>query len=192
MTPRADNGGGNVSGAIILDQLEVARGLLGKEAVARALFLLPADAQAELRSLLSVSWCSIATAVDLHRALANVAGKDVTTWRRTIITAGIERTLSTVWRLFMRITSVDAIIKRTATIYAKCYDRGAMRAERISSDTVNVILSEWNDVPDFELDAIACGHDAVLTLAKKPHARIGVERRAGGAKFEVRFRRAEE
>jgi hypothetical protein len=192
LTPRADDGGGNVSGAIILDQLEVARELLGKDAVARALLLLPPPAHAEIRALLSVSWCTIASAVDLHRALAKVAGKDLVAWRRMIITAGIERTLSTVWRLFLRVTSVEAIIKRTATIYAKSYDRGAMRAERVSHDTVNVILSEWSDVPDFELDAIACGLDVVLSLAKKPHARIGVERRAGGARFEVRLRKVEE
>ena len=102
--------------------------------------------------------------------------------------AGVERTLTTVWRFFMRLTSVEAIVKRAASIYSKSYDRGSMRAALVSDELVEVILDGWPDVPDFELDAIASGFDAVLGIAKRKHSRITMERTAGGARFEVRLR----
>jgi hypothetical protein len=181
-------GPGNVSGAIVLDQLALAREMLGEEVVARALRLLTPAARAELGGLLPVSWCSLTTAFDLHHAFAEVTGKDVAAWRRTIISAGIERTLSTVWRLFMRFTSVEAIVKRAAFIYGKSYDRGAVRAALVANDTVEVVLTDWPDVPRVELEAIACGLDVVLAIAKKNHSHITFERNPGGARFEVHLR----
>jgi hypothetical protein len=188
MAIESGTGPGNVSAAIVLDQIELAKELLGEDVVARALAELSKEHRAELDGLLPVSWCSLTTAFSIHEAIAHQIGQDVKVWHRTIVRAGIERTLTTVWRFFMRLTSVEAILKRAASIYGKSYDCGCIRAALVSDDVIEVVLTEWPGVPDFELDAIACGFDAVLMIAKKKHSRITFERRPGGARFEVRLR----
>jgi hypothetical protein len=186
--PKRGTGPGNVSGVLILDQLALARKLLGEEVVARASMRVSPEERAELEALLPVSWCRLTTAYAIQAAIAEEIGQDVMAWHRTIVSAGIERTLSTVWRLFMRFTSGEALVKRAASIYGKSYDRGTIHAEPVVNGTVHFILGDWPDVPDFELDAIACGLETILTIAKKKHSRVTVERVAGGARFVVRVR----
>jgi hypothetical protein len=186
--PKRGTGPGHASGALILDQLAIARRLLGDEVVARASSRISAEDRAELEALLPVSWCRLTTAFAIHAAIAEEIGQDVMAWHRTIVSAGIERTLHTVWRLFMRVTSAEALVKRAATIYGKSYDRGAMRSEPVGNGVVQFVLDEWPEVPDFELDAMACGLETILTIAKKKHSRVTVERLPRGARFTVRVR----
>ncbi len=186
--PKQGTGPGHVSGVLILDQLALARKLLGEEVVARASRRVSAEERAELEALLPVSWCRLTTAFAIQAAIADEIGQDVMAWHRTIVRAGIERTLTTVWRLFLRFTSGEALVKRAASIYGKSYDRGTIRTEPVSSGVFQFVLGDWADVPDFELDAMACGLETILTIAKKKHSRVTVERIPGGARFAVRVR----
>jgi hypothetical protein len=186
--PKRGTGPGHVSGVLILDQLALARRLVGEDVVVRASGRISAEERAELEALLPVSWCQLTTAYAIHAAIAEEIGQDVMAWHRTIVSAGIERTLHTVWRLFMRFTSGEALVKRAASIYGKSYDRGKMHSEPAVNGTVHFVLDEWPDVPDFELDAMACGLETILTIAKKKHSRVTVERVPGGARFAVRVR----
>lgn len=184
--PRRGTGPGHTSGAVILDQLALARELVGEDVVARAFAAISAEQRAELEELLPVSWCRLTTAFAVHEAIAEQLGQDVMVWHRTIVRVGIERTLTTVWRLFMRFTSTEALLKRAASIYGKSYDRGSVRAAHLPGGGVEVVLSDWPDVPEFELDAIATGLAAILKLGGKKRTRVEVERCPGGARFEVR------
>ncbi len=177
-----------MSGVIVLDQVELAKEIVGTDVVARALTHLAPEHRAELDELLPMAWCKLTTAFAIHQVIADEIGQDVKAWHRTIVRVGIERTLTTVWRFFLRLTSIEAIVKRATAIYGKSFDRGSMRAALVGSDVVEVVLTDWPDVPDFELDAIASGLDAVLKVAKKNHSRVTFERRPGGARFEVRLR----
>ncbi|HEY6459848.1 MAG TPA: hypothetical protein VIY73_06840 [Polyangiaceae bacterium] len=181
-------GPGHVSGVVILDQLTLSRELLGDDVVTRAFGAISAEQRAELDELLPVSWCRLTTAFAIHEAIAEQIEQDVLVWHRTIVRVGIERTLTTVWRLFMRLTSTEALLKRAASIYGKSYDRGAVRAAQLPGGGVEVVLTEWPDVPDFELDAMATGLDAILRLGGRKNTHVAVERRSGGARFVVRVR----
>jgi hypothetical protein len=186
--PKHGTGPGHTSGAVVLDQLALSRKLLGDDVVTRAFGAISAEQRAELDDLLPVSWCRLTTAFAIHQAIADQIGQDVMVWHRTIVRVGIERTLTTVWRLFMRLTSTEALLKRAASIYGKSFDRGSVHAAQLPEGGVEVVLTEWPDVPDFELDAIATGLDAILKLGGRKNTRITVERRPGGARFEVRVR----
>jgi hypothetical protein len=179
-------GPGHVSGVVILDQLKLSRELLGDDVVTRAFGAISAEQRAELDELLPVSWCRLTTAFAIHEAIAEQIGQDILVWHRTIVRVGIERTLKTVWRLFMRLTSTEALLKRAASIYGKSYDRGAVHAAQLPGGGVEVVLTEWPDVPDFELDAMATGLDAILKLGGRKNTHVTVERRPGGARLVVR------
>jgi len=162
--------------------------LVGDDVVTRAFGMISEEQRAELEDLLPVSWCKLTTAFAVHEAIAGQIRQDVKAWHRTIVRVGIERTLTTVWRLFMRFTSTEALLKRAASIYGKSYDRGSVHAAQLPEGGVEVVLTGWPDVLDFELEAMATGLDVVLKLGGRKHTRITVERRPGGARLEVRVR----
>lgn len=169
----------------MLDQIRVAEAIQGKALVDRARARMSPDARGELDHLLPVSWCTLSTAFLMHEAIAREAGLDVNAWHRTIVRAGVERTLTTVWRLFTRILSVEGLVKRSAAIFEKSYDRGTFTARLGEGGVVEAVLDGWPDVPDFELDAIVAGLHAILAIAFKTGAAIAVERTAGGATFRL-------
>ena len=179
-------GAPKVSAAIVLDQLHVAEELLGKEAAARALASMPAAARAELADLLPVSWCTLSTADAIHAAMSAEAGENVVEWHKKIVRVVMERTFSTVWRFFLKLTSLSQIAKRAASLYGKSFDRGKMHAELVGPGHAVMTLTGWADVPDRELNAIEVSTEIVLHLSGRKQAIVRVVRTADGARFDVR------
>jgi hypothetical protein len=175
-----------VSGAIGLDQLKVAEELLGKDAARRALARMPPSARDELAGLLPVSWCTLTTADAIHEAMAREAGERVEDWHRKMVRTGMERTFSTIWRFFLRLTSIEQITKRAATMYGKSFDQGHMTAERIGPGHIVMTLRGWPDVPDRELAAIEVSTEIVIRLSGRSRGTVRVTRTPDGARFDVR------
>src|SRR6476469_9459935 len=115
-----------VSGILVVDQLRLAEEMLGKDAVAEAIARMPAKDRGELLALLPMSWCTLETATSFHAAVAAVVGEDVRSWHRRIVRGGLERTFTTIWRFLVRFTTLEALVKRAASIYTRSYDQGAM------------------------------------------------------------------
>jgi hypothetical protein len=176
-----------VSGAIVLDQIQLAKDLLGAQAIDDALQRMPPAAHAELCALLPMGWCSVLTAAEFHCAVAGVTGQDVVVWHRKVVRAGLERTFTTFWRFLMRLTSIEALVKRAAVIYGKSYDRGAMVARSIGPGHVEAIISGWPEMPDFELDAVRCGFETIVALAGRQGTVVHVARHPDGAVLDIRF-----
>jgi len=179
-------GAPRVSAAIVLDQLKVAEELLGREATARALAGMPPAAREEVAALLPVSWCTLTTADAIHEAIAREAGENVDLWHRRMVREGMERTFSTIWRFFLRLTSIEQITKRAATMYGKSFDHGEMTAERVGPGHIVMTLRGWPGVPDRELTAIEVSTEIVIRLSGRPRGTVRVTRTADGARFDVR------
>ena len=177
----------HVSAAVFLDQFQLAKEVLGPEAVDRAIATLPAAARTEIEELLPVSWLCIDTAAQFHYAVAKQANKDPIEWHRLLTRLGLERTFTTVWRLFMRLVSVEALIKRTAVIYARSYDTGRIEAQLIAPGHIEATLSDWPDIPEFEIDALTSGVQAMLHIAGRRTASVTWRRHATGIYFDVRY-----
>jgi hypothetical protein len=176
----------HVSGAIVLDQLKVAEELLGKDATGRALASMPAAAREEVAALLPVSWCTLTTADAIHEAMAREAREPVDEWHRKMVRTGMERTFSTIWRFFLRLTSIEQITKRAATMYGKSFDHGHMRAERVGPGHIVMTLAGWPDVPDRELAAIEVSTEIVIRLSGRTRGTVRMTRTPDGARFDVR------
>lgn len=174
-----------VSATLLLDQRRVSEELVGNEVVERALGAIPEPHRGELLSLAAGGWCSVAAGQAFHRAMAEALGRPLADWQKIVVQRGIERTFSTVWRIFLRLTSTDAIVKRTAMVFAKTYDTGSLTARELGVGHLELALTGWADVPEYELRGIALGVEAVLKLAGRKNAAVLFTRQPGGARFDV-------
>jgi len=102
-----------------------------------------------------------------------------------VVRAGVERTFSGVWRVLLRLSSDDALIKRTAMLYAKACDRGKMSAALVAPGRVRLTLTEWPEIPDLGAIALAAGIEAMLSVVGRA-AVITWTRDRAAVVFDVR------
>lgn len=171
--------------SLLLDQLAVARELVGAEIVERAIANVEPATRAELAALLPVSMVSLPTVDAVHDAVAREIGEDPAAWHRKIIRAGTERTFSTVWRFFLTLTSLEAIAKRVATVFSKTFDRGSMTAHTTAPGVVVMTLTGWPDVEVRQLVAIEVATESVMHLSGRKDYRVRWTRTRDGALFEL-------
>lgn len=177
-----------VSGAVVVNQLQTARQLAGEAVIERALTRLTSSQRDEVRGVLAVSWCSLATVRAFHEATAAEMGESVDVWHLRVVERSMQQTFNTVWRFFLRLTSPDALIKRAAAVYAKTYDTGSLEAVLIAPGHSRATLTGWPDVPDYQLNALATGISTMLRAAGRSSVTVRWGRIAQGARFEIHTR----
>jgi hypothetical protein len=182
----ASNREPKIFGGVLLEQRRVMTDLAGKDVFARALSELPDDVRREYDGISILSWCRHSTATEVTQRVGRALGKTPEEWQRLVVRTGIERTLRGVWKVLLRFGSDDALIKRTALFYSKACDRGRLTADQIAAGHVKLTLSEWPDVPELDLVAIAAGIEAVLRVVGRSSVEITWTREPIGAVFTVK------
>lgn len=153
-----------IFGAVLLEQRRVMRELAGEEVYAGVMAGLPDDVRREYERLSMLSWCRHSTATEVTMRIGRALGRRPEAWQAEIVRAGIERTFTGVWKVLLRLSSDDALIKRTALLYSKACDRGKLKAEQLAPGLVKLTLSEWPDIPELDLIALATGIETVLRV----------------------------
>lgn len=153
-----------IFGAVLLEQRKVLEELAGKDALARAIESLPGDRRAEYEGLSFLSWCRHSTATDVVVRVGRELGKLPEAFQAEVVRAGVERMFGGVWKVLLRLSSDEALIKRSATLYSKACDRGRMTADPLGPGHVKLTLSEWPEIPDLAIIALAAGIEAVLNV----------------------------
>ena len=174
-----------VSGQVMLDQIRVMEEVAGREALDAARATLPPEAQAELESILPVSWIDSGITNDYVYALARQLGRDPEKLQVEIVRRGVERTLTTLWRILLKFTSDEALVKRTPLLYSKTYDVGELVSRIEMPGRVDAELRGWPvpEVPRLDLIGLAMGIETVLRCAGRKDARVRFEARPHGAIF---------
>jgi hypothetical protein len=158
-----------IFGAVLLEQRKVLRELAGEEVLASVIAGLPDDRREEYEGLTLLSWCRHATATEVVVRVGQALGKRPEAFQAEVVRAGVERLFGGVWKVLLRFSSDDALIKRTALIYSKACDRGRLAADQLGPGHVKLTLSQWPDVPDLAIVALAAGIESVLrTVGRKP------------------------
>jgi len=170
-----------VSGAVVRDQHKVMEETFGAAVVARAVEGLEPDTRREYEAVLPVSWCSVDTANAVIRAVARELGRTPSDLQRQVARLGVERTLSTVWRLLLRVTSDDALVRRTPVIYGKTYDRGEFTSRIVAPGRAELTLAGWPAMPELDMESLGVAVETVLELAGRRAVRVTWERRSSGA-----------
>lgn len=169
------------SAALLLDQIEVLRELVGADVVDEAMASLPPAYREELESLTAVSWVDTEVAESILYAVAPLAGRDPLQLHTDIVRIGVQKTLRTLWRILLRFTSDRALVLRTPLIYSKTFDRGELLSRIEGPGRAELALSGWPDISEMQLNGLATGVETVLTAAGRREVKVLYERREEGA-----------
>jgi hypothetical protein len=176
-----------IRGAIVLNNLVGFAEVVGQPVVDRAVASLSTASRAEFGAIVPASWVRAALVDEVFGAISDAAGRAPIELFPEAIERGVHRTLSTVWRALMHITSDAALIRRTPSVFARTYTRGRLSARFLGTARAEVELVEWPDVTQTRLIAISSGIRAVLRIAGRKQVHVEIERTADGAKFHAQW-----
>jgi len=162
--------------------------VVGHEKLQAALDRISPAARAEYTHATALSWVSYTTLDEVHEAVATVAQENPMKLADRIARVTVERSFTTVWRVFLRFTSDEAIVVRTPAFYAKSRNVGRMETRILSPGTSESIVSEFPTMPDRDIVILAASIETVLTLAGRSDVKTKGERTTEGARFLTRWR----
>jgi hypothetical protein len=178
-----------VSATIIADQIRLMKQLHGEETLSKAILSLAPPLRAEIEELLPGSWCSVDAARELKVAVAEILGEDPHLFQRRIVRQGIERTLTTVWRFFMRQLSDAALTRRTPVLYSRSFDRGRLKVVRFGEGECDFELEGWPRMPEFDLIGLMSGIETILALGGRLDAHVSFKRRGAVIQLHANWRK---
>jgi hypothetical protein len=159
----------SIYGAIIAQTRAVLIERIGREAYDAALALLPpadADLYANANAL---DWVPIRVIEAVARAAGQVTGREWQALNDEVSRLGSRRAFGSVWRVFLRFTSDEALMTRGPTIFGKTYSHGRVQAEFSQNGTARIAL-EWPQAPDLAVRTLRIAIEELLA-AGGAHAR---------------------
>jgi hypothetical protein len=175
----------SISGISALDCFAVLEQLVGSSAFARGREELPPEMLRELESINAVSWVSNETVNRLVDEVARAAARDPEELIDKAVRISAERMFKTVWRILLRMTSDEALIKRTPLIYARSRNTGQLSSRLVAPQHSEVQLSGWPEVSDRTLRTIGVGIQCVVELAGRHDVRMSHARTATGGRYDI-------
>ena len=166
-----------LSSAILCDQIRLMREAHGDEVVARAEAGLPVRLREELAALTPSGHCSLELARELKSAVARLVGVDPLAFQRAICRRGTERTLTTIWRFFLRQLGDEAVSKRVPLLYSRVFSRGALTLTSWRRGGAELELSGWPEMSDYDLVGLLAGGETLFELAGRADVKITATRR---------------
>jgi hypothetical protein len=162
--------------------------MLGSETIALARAALTHEQRAELESVTAVSWVRMSTSSAFINATGAVSGRDPEPLVDEASRRATVRTFKTVWRMLLRLTTDEALVKRTPMIYSRTRNVGQLDSRMIAPGSAELILSRWPDPPPRQLRLIGIGVEVALNLAGRRDARCEHERKRDGARYTLTWR----
>lgn len=160
--------------------------IAGKDVVARALDELPDADREQYLAVGPDAWLPVRIADELQRAVAREAGIPIgefANFVRAFSHRSVERMVSTVWRVLLRLTSDKALVERTPELFSNTYNVGRLKASVDGPGRGTVVLEEWPDISDEQMIGTAAGIEAVLQTAGRKHVEIRWQRTPDGVKY---------
>lgn len=90
--------------------------------------------------------------------------------------------------MFLRVTSDEALLKRTPIIYQRSRNTGQLSARILEPGHAEVLLTDWPDVPDRHLRTIGVSIGSVVELAGRKDVRMTTQRTPEGGRYQIWWR----
>jgi hypothetical protein len=178
----------STSGIAVLDLLHVLARMVGDENIERAKARLSPAQREELDAVTAVSWLPNTTLSVFLDELARCAQRDAEEMIDQAVREAVDRTFKTVWRMFLRVTSDEALLKRTPLIYQRSRNTGQLSARIREPGHAEVLLTDWPDVTDRHLRTIGVSIASVVELAGRRDVRMTAQRTPEGGRYQLRWR----
>lgn len=166
-----------MSGSIILEHRKVIVERFGEAVLNEAVAGLSADRRQELGETRPSTWLRISTIEAFYERLATRLGRTVADLHTEVGRLATERTLKTLWRVFLRFTTDEALITRSPVIFSKSFDQGRVLSTIPKPGHGQVTLLDWPNVTDFPLRGLGNGITTLLTLAGRTNVRTRITSR---------------
>jgi hypothetical protein len=177
-----------VAGVAVLDLTRELEEMIGSEVVALARSALTHEQRVELEEATAVSWVRMSTSSAFIDAVGAVSGRDPEPLVDEAVRRATVRTFKTVWRMLLRLTTDEALVKRTPLIYTRGRNVGQMESRLIAPSTAELLLTRWPDPPPRQMRLIGISVEVVVGLAGRRDVRCDCERKRDGARYLVRWR----
>jgi len=173
------------SGAVLLDSIRALREIAGDAAVRAGLDALDADTRVSFSGATTLTWVPAPEFERFFTAAASSVGRNRDGLQDEVSRRAVERTLNTLWRVILRVTTDNALVSRTPLLYSKTYDDGAMQSRIYAPGRAEILLVGWPAVSEFHMRGIARGIETVLRCSGRKAARVSWARRATGAAYQA-------
>jgi hypothetical protein len=178
----------STSGIAVMDLLHALAEMVGHENIELAKARLSPAQREEIAALTAVSWLPNTTLGVFVDELARCAGRDAEEMIDQAVRGAVDRTFKTVWRMFLRVTSDEALIKRTPIIYQRSRNTGQLSARILEPGHAEVLLTHWPDISDRHLRTIGVSIASVVELAGRRDVRMTAQRTPDGGRYQLRWR----
>lgn len=169
----------------MLDSIRALREIAGEGAVRAGLDALDADVRVSFTGATTLTWVPAPAFERFFTAAAAGVGRNRDALQDEVSRRAVERTLNTLWRVILRVTTDSALVSRTPLLYSKTYDAGGMESRIYSPGRAEILLLGWPAVSEFHARGIARGIETVLHCASRKAARVTWARRATGAAYQA-------
>lgn len=169
-----------IYGAIIAQTRAVLIETIGRAAYERALATLPAADAALYAEANALDWVPIRVIEAVARACGEVTGRNWQMLNDEVSRVGSRRAFGTVWRVFLRFTSDEALMTRGPTIFGKTYSHGRVHSEFSEHGTARIAL-EWPNPPELVVRTLGIAIEELLLAGGRTRVRVTPERNARGA-----------
>jgi hypothetical protein len=178
----------STAGIAVLDLMHALEEIVGSETVAVARANLPAAMRDELATITPLSWLENSIVSAMVDAVAAAAGREPEGLIDQAARRAVERTFKTVWRMFLRIATDEAMIKRTPLIYARSRNCGELTARIVEPGRAELKLAGWPDISDRQARSLGISIEAVVSLTGRRDAHIRFARTAAGVVYDLRWK----
>ncbi len=170
--PREEVEEPRASGGLIQKERVALEKIVGAEVVVEALATLPDDRRREYDELGALTQIRASTVEMVYQAVADHTGRDVFRMHREIVRVSVESALRTVWRVLLRFTTDQALVRRTPLFFSKGLSRGKLNARIVRPGQAEIRLTDWPEVPPLQINGIAAAIEAVLSCAGRENVRV--------------------
>jgi len=169
------------SGALIAKERKVLEELVGEETVRLALAGVPAEIRDDYESITPLTKIPTDTVERVYEAVAEQAGRDVFRMHRDVVRRGVEQALKSIWRVLLRFTGDEALVRRTPLFFNRGLSKGKLEAKMVGAGKAEIRLTGWARVSELQINGIAAAIEAVLTCAGRQAVRVESHRTLDGA-----------
>ncbi len=177
------------NGALIAEERLALEELVGADVVRRALDdRVPAEVREAYETLTAVTRIPTDYVEQVYYAVAEEAGLDPFEMHRSVVRAGVEKAIKSMWRVLLRFTSDAAIIRRTPLFFNRGLSKGSLEAQMLGPGEAEIRLTGWPDVSRMQVNGIQTAAQTILECSGRKDVQVSHDRTLDGCRVVARWR----
>jgi hypothetical protein len=177
----------SIIGTSFIAFTEAVQKVHGPRVVSSAREQMSDEQRVEIDMTTAITWVRATTMTAWVKALADAAGTSTVDLVEECARIATRDSFTTVWRVFVRFTSPEALISRTPIIYSRTRNVGKLEVESVTSSTAKLVLTGYPGMVDSQLHSLAVSIRTILELSGRRSPTSRYSKTDDGGVFELRW-----